>query len=291
MYRLRSGRTVDGVLATDPVALSYLLRATGPVQVPSGPPLTAETAVRQLLSEVYLKIAAPEAQDAYFAAAARAVFDKLVSSGLPASRTALMSALAQAASEQRLLAWSADPEEQREIAGTVFAGTLPEDDGATPTVGVFLNDGTGAKLDYYLTRSATLSVGPCLEDGSRQLHLSVTLGSNAPRTGLPRSVLGLGLAGDYTVRTNIMVYAPIDGAPIDGTQDGVRVEFGSGYEKGRSVAVFTVDLAPGARSTIELNLLTAPLAKPGAALTPRLLTTPGITPWALRVQSAEACGK
>jgi hypothetical protein len=33
MYRRRTGRTVDGVLATDPVALSYLLAVTGPVSV------------------------------------------------------------------------------------------------------------------------------------------------------------------------------------------------------------------------------------------------------------------
>ena len=36
MYRRRSGHVVDGVVATDPVALAYLLRATGPVPLPSG---------------------------------------------------------------------------------------------------------------------------------------------------------------------------------------------------------------------------------------------------------------
>ena len=34
MYRVHSGRRVDGVVATDPVALSYLLQATGPVLLP-----------------------------------------------------------------------------------------------------------------------------------------------------------------------------------------------------------------------------------------------------------------
>ncbi|MFC7483852.1 DUF4012 domain-containing protein [Luedemannella flava] len=36
MYRLRTGQTVDGVIATDPVALAYLLSATGPLRVSGG---------------------------------------------------------------------------------------------------------------------------------------------------------------------------------------------------------------------------------------------------------------
>ncbi|GGM85899.1 DUF4012 domain-containing protein [Dactylosporangium sucinum] len=287
MYRVRSGVSVDGVFATDPVALSYLLRATGPVPVPSGPALTAENAVRQLLSQVYLTIGAETDQDAYFAGAARAVFDRLVTR-TPVGAD-LYQALSRAAGERRLLAWSARPEEQEAIAGAVFAGTLPADDGDRPTVGVFLNDGTGAKLGYYLTRSVELSVGPCLEDGSRQLGLVVTLGSNAPRAGLPRSVLGLGLAGAYTVRTNVMVYAPTGGTPVAAVQDGVPVDFGTGDDKGRTVAVLTVDLAPGARSTVKLALITGPLH--GGRVTPRLVTTPGIGPWAVQVRPGEACSK
>ncbi len=32
MYKARSGRSVDGVVSVDPVALSYLLNGTGPGQ-------------------------------------------------------------------------------------------------------------------------------------------------------------------------------------------------------------------------------------------------------------------
>jgi hypothetical protein len=291
MYRQRSGRTVDGVLATDPVALAYLLSATGPVALPGGGQLTAATAVRQLLSEVYLKIASEPDQDVFFAGAAKAVFDRLAG-GVPVDRS-LVSALLRAASERRLLAWSAHPQEQAEIAATVFAGTLPADDGDHPAVGLFLNDGTGAKLGYYLSRGATLETGRCLEDGSRPLRLTVTLASAVPRTGLPRSVLGLGLAGDYTVRTNVMVYAPTGGSPVAATQDGAPVDFGAGVDKGREVAVFTVDLAPGARTTLVVDLVTAPLPRGDAAgaVRPRLITTPGIAPWSVRVQPGRTCEK
>lgn len=289
MYRLRSGRAVDAVLATDPVALAYLLQATGPVDVAGGPALTGPTAVRRLLNEVYLTIADQASQDAFFAGAAKAVFDKLTGAAFATDK--LVPALRQAAKERRLLAWSAHPEEQAELARTVFAGTLPADDGDRPTIGVFLNDGTGAKLGYYMSREADLSAGECVEDGSRHLRLTVKLASSAPKSGLPRSILGLGLAGEGTIRTNVMVYLPTGGAPVDATQDGAPVDYGSGFELGRTVAVFTVDLPPGKSSTLVLNLITGPLPVPGSAFTPRLVTTPGIAPWTLRLQSAEACGK
>ncbi|WP_432984405.1 DUF4012 domain-containing protein [Dactylosporangium sp. CA-233914] len=288
MYRQRSGRAVDGVLATDPVALAYLLGATGPVALPGGGQLTAANAVRQLLSEVYLKIAAEPEQDAFFAGAAKAVLDRLMG-GVPVGRS-LVSALTKATQERRLLAWSAHPEEQAEIAKTPFAGVLPADDGAHPTVGVFLNDGTGAKLGYYLTRAVTLETGRCLEDGARPLRLTVTLGSTAPKTGLPRSVLGLGLAGEGIIRTNVLVYAPTGGSPVAATQDGAETDFGTGYEKGREVAVVAVDLAPGASSTLVVDLVTAPMKSQGA-LEPRLITTPGISPWTTRLQPGRTCEK
>jgi hypothetical protein len=47
------------VLATDPVALSYLLAVTGPVTVPGGQTLTATTAVRELLSDAYRTLTGP----------------------------------------------------------------------------------------------------------------------------------------------------------------------------------------------------------------------------------------
>jgi hypothetical protein len=154
MYRRRSGTTVDGVLATDPVALAYLLRVTGPMTVPNGPSLTADNAVRVLLSEAYATMTGPE-QDQYFAAAARTVFEALTQH--TTEPRGALAALAHATNERRLLVWSAHPEEQRAIEGTMLEGSLPErEEGGQTTVGVFLNDGSGAKLGYYLTHSAVL---------------------------------------------------------------------------------------------------------------------------------------
>jgi hypothetical protein len=279
MYRLRSGTTVDGVLATDPVALSYLLAATGPVPVPEGPPLTAANAVPVLLAEAYVRMSSARDKDLYFAAAARAVFEALA--GGAANPAGALSALARAAGERRLLVWSAHPDEQRGLAGTVLEGAMPTEDGANPQVGVFLNDGSGAKLDYYLTTAATLDTVACRDDGRAELSLRVTLGSTAPSDGLPSYVLGLGLGGDpYTMRTNAMVFSPAGGSLLDARLDGRPIALGTGTERRRAVGVTTVYLAPGQTSVLDVRILTGVLPR-SATVVPSLWVTPGVNPWHL----------
>jgi hypothetical protein len=305
MYRRQSGRTVDGVLATDPVALSYLLRATGPVPVagggrlpgggrlsgarplPGSAALSADNAVRVLLSDVYAGDAPAAVQDEYFAAAAAATFDALVAGGAD-PRTALAQ-LDRAAGERRVLLWSAHPAEQRLLAGTVLAGILPAADGQRPTVGVFLNDGSGAKLGYYLTQAAELRAGQCRTDGRRELRLRVTLGSTAPERGLSGSVLGLGLAGDpYTIRTNLTIVAPAGGSLVGVRRDGEPVPVGTGVERERAVGILTVELPPGGRVAVEATLLTGRLAL-DRPVSPGLRVTPTVTPWEKKVHSALVC--
>ncbi|MEV4640435.1 DUF4012 domain-containing protein [Actinoplanes sp. NPDC049548] len=290
MYRRRSGRTVDGVLATDPVALSYLLGAIGPVPVPGGTALTARNAVPVLLSENYAEDISAEKQDQYFAAAAEAVFQAVVQRSLDPAK--VLAALARAAGERRLLVWSSRPAENELLDGTVLTGVMPLTDGARPTVGVFLNDGSGAKLGYYLTQKAELSVvAGCRGDGRRELKLRVTLGSKAPRSGLPPYVLGLGLAGDpYTIRTMVSVYSSTGGAIADMRLNGAEQHFSTGLDRRRSVGIVNVDLPPGASRTLDVTLLTGvPADGDGDVVTPDLWTTPGVNKWARSVRSADGC--
>ncbi len=101
MYRQVSGQGVDGVLSIDPVALSYVLEATGPLPLPGGGELTAAGAVDLLLSRVYAEIEEPAEQDLFFAAAASSVLGTLTSG--VAEPAALVGQLARAAGERRLL--------------------------------------------------------------------------------------------------------------------------------------------------------------------------------------------
>lgn len=103
--REHGGQQVDGVIALDPVALTYMLEATGPATLPTGDVLTSETAVPLLLNEVYARYSDPSQQDAFFALAAAAVFDALSRGN--ADPAALVAGLTRAGDEHRLLLWSA----------------------------------------------------------------------------------------------------------------------------------------------------------------------------------------
>jgi hypothetical protein len=288
MYRRHSGRTVDGVLATDPVALSYLLAVTGPIPMPVGEPLTAANAVHKLLSEVYNTMT-QTAQDRYFATAARGVFDKLT--GQSRDVAGLVRQLSKAVAERRFLVWSADSHEQVSITGTTVDGELPITDRTSPTVGVFLNDGTGAKLGYYLTYSAELSATSCRSDGSRKLHLRVTLGSTAPKSALSKDVTGLALAGGANaIRTNVSIFSPTGGTVMNVRLDRVQAPLMAGTERRRWVSMTTVELKPGQSQTVEADLLTGiPPAGAGPTLQPRLWTSPGVNPWKLTIRPADDC--
>ncbi|MEE6308425.1 DUF4012 domain-containing protein [Plantactinospora veratri] len=285
MYRRAGGGTVDGVLATDPVALSYLLKAIGPVPVPGHPTLTAPTVVRTLLSDTYRRLDKPAQQDNFFAASARAVFDALLKR--PVNPRAVAQAVSTAVAERRILFWSAHAGEQRELVDSRLAGVLPEQE-SVQNVGVFLNDGSGAKLGYYLHRSAELTVGDCRADGSRELHLRLTLRSSAPSSGLSKSVRGLAMSGDpYTARVLVSVFSPVRGSPLRARLDGKATPMGGGVERGRRVGVLAVDVGPGRTRVLEVGLLTPPKASGEA----ELWLTPGPTPWTTRVSSAPACGQ
>lgn len=283
MYRRRTGTVVDGVLATDPVTLSYLLEAIGPVPVPKHPTLTSATAVKTLLSDAYERIDAPKDQDKYFANAAMSVFDALLTRTVDPRK--LLDALDRAVDERRILFWSAHQQEQDDLVDTRVAGVLPEQE-AVPTVGAFLNDGTGSKLGYYLTRSAELTVGGCRPDGRRELKLRLAIGSTAPSKGLSDSVLGLQLPGDpYRNRVVAYVFSPVGGAPVRARLDGAATPIGAGMERGRRVAVLSVDIPPGKTRELEVDLLT-PVTRTGTA---DLWLTPGATPWTTRVNPATTC--
>ncbi|WP_243709524.1 DUF4012 domain-containing protein [Micromonospora sp. 15K316] len=283
MFRRKTGTKVDGVLAVDPVVLSYLLKATGPVMVPGGVPLASDTVVRTLLNETYQRLE-PEKQDSFFAAAAAAVFDAFFTKNV--DPRVLLSAFDRAITERRILFWSARPEEQRQFGDSRLAGALPEQD-TVPTVGVFLNDGSGAKLGYYLRPAATLTVGECRSDGRRELRLRVTLQSTAPKSGLTESVLGLGMAGDpYTIRTLVSVFTPPGGAVVDARLDGTETAVGSGTERRRQAATASVDVRPGTSRTLEVTVLTGKNTGTGEA---ELWLTPMATPWTTQVDTAPSC--
>lgn len=276
MWKQKFGQEVDGVLAMDPVTLSYLLRATGPVQLATGDTLTADNAVQLLLSDVYKKYSDPAMQDAFFASAASAVFDKVSGGGFDAKK--FIGAVTQGTDEGRLRLWSATKDEQQRLDGTPLAGELPTASRETRQFGVYLNDGTGSKMDYYLDKTVSVGSSVCRRDGRPTSVVEVTLKNTAPAdaaTSLPRYVTGGGDFGTEPgkIKTLVAVYAPENAIYFGSTQDGKQVGVQTATDGGHPVAQLQTLLAPGESTTFRVAFLgDAKFAKAGV----EAISTPGV---------------
>ena len=267
MYRAQTGAVVDGVIAVDPVALSYLLAATGPVALPDGESLASDNAVPLLLSAVYERFPDPAAQNAYFAGATGAVFEALMEGR--GSTPGLLAALARATEERRILAWSADESEQALLDNTVMAGRLPVTDEHTARFGVYLNDGTGSKMSYYVEPTVTLDWGSCGSD-DRELSLTVELTNTAAQdaaTTLPTYVTGNGVYGTAPGAATVVgnIYMPEGWDLVSATTTS-----GNGYTQatleGRQVLTFGPVLPAQSSTTITVTVASRSSARDAEAL-------------------------
>ncbi len=278
---------LDGVVSVDPVTLAYLLNGIGSVTLDDGVELTADNATSELLNGVYLRYPTDLAgQDDVFAGAARRIFDRFVAGD--GDVQAVLEGLVQAATDNRVMVWSDDDQEQERIAETGVAG-LPPGGVESPDVGVWLNDALGGKMQYYLDSRSRLRSSQCLDEDRQRLELRTRLTSRAPADGssLPLAITGLNdVVPKGAQRLNVRIATPpggkIEKLVVDG-EDQLPV---GGTLDERQVAVVPVTLDPGATISISATMLTGP----DQAGRPVLTTTPGIAPLANDVRVASACG-
>jgi hypothetical protein len=275
-WALKYGLEVDGVLSIDPVALSYLLAATGPVALPSGDVLTPESAISLLLNEVYLRYPDSADQDAFFAQATTEIFEALVA-GTVDPRT-LLNALTRAGDEHRLMIWSSHSEDQELLADTSLAGGLPTTDAQNSTFGLYLNDGTGSKMDFYQSVATEVRWEYCAIDarGTAQgaANLNVTITNNAPPDAarLPDYVTAAGWYGidPGSTRTVGYVYLP-EGFQLTNATLSNGAGFSGGMHDGRRVLSFDVVLAPG--ESVALDVAARSTSPTGARLVAQVTPT------------------
>ena len=260
MWRQEFGVEAHGVLSIDPVALGYLLEATGPITLPTGDVLTAENAVQTLLVDAYARYDDPAEQDAFFAAAAASVFSAVAGGNF--DPVALVSALARAGEERRVHIWSADEAEQTVLAGTTLTGDLPTSTAATTRFGAYLNDATGAKMNVYLDVQQSVGRTTCREDLRPVYRVQVTLENTAPGDAaatLSDYVTGGGLNGVVpgNINTIVSVYGAPDMENLGVTRNGADVGYQPAMDSGYPVSLVAVELAPGESAVLEFNWLGA----------------------------------
>jgi hypothetical protein len=258
MWRLQFGEEVDGVLSIDPVALSYLLRATGPIALPTGDVLSTDNAVQLLLSDVYFRYPETEKQDAFFAAAASSVFSAVA--GGSADPIALITALAQAGAEHRVLIWSSDDAEQEVLADTTLAGGLPVSDQSTQRFGLYFNDATAAKMGPYLDVQTGVGQSTCRNDKRPNYVVDVTLTNTAPAdaaTALPNYVTAGGAFGTPagSIRTIVTAYGVPEMENLGVTRGGAAVPYLPAHDASYPVSSLTIELAPGETTSVQFKWL------------------------------------
>ncbi|MBJ7357272.1 DUF4012 domain-containing protein [Nocardioides sp.] len=279
---------IDGVLAVDPVALSYLLAVTGPVQA-GDVEINSDNAVDELLHQVYLRNEIPADQDEYFKQVTRAVFDK-VTSGV-GDPQAILRALGDAGDENRLYVHSFAEEEQRALAGTDVAGELVKEPTERPQVGVYLNDTTASKMSYFLRTKVRVDSTSCSGD-AQVLDGLARLRSVAPADAgetLPDYVTGGGNTGlePGSQLVAVRLYAPVEGEFERVTLNGEEIlaDLDVVVHDGRPVASTFVFLGP--QETVDLAWRMR--GGPGQTGDVAVSVTPGIEPGDASSSASSSC--
>ncbi|CAM3950452.1 DUF4012 domain-containing protein [Smaragdicoccus niigatensis] len=265
------GGKVDGVIATDPIALSYLLEATGPIRLASGEEIRSDNVAAITLNEAYFRYPAQSQQEArkeYLQSISRGVINAVTAP--TTSKSAAAKAVLKALDDSRLMMWSANPKVQALLGDTVLGHAVPND--SAPYANVVLNNGAGGKLDYYMDRKISYSAGSCTGP-TRESTVTVTLTNNAPKsTKYPSYIYGrrtpdtkyAGPPG--TNRSIVMVYGT-KGAQLKSFTIDAKTAFEfTGSELGHPLFAAVVITEPGQTKTLQYRLI-EPTA-PGAARVP-----------------------
>ncbi|MGO3319201.1 MAG: DUF4012 domain-containing protein [Microbacterium gubbeenense] len=249
------------VLAIDPIALSYIMKATGPVQLSTGEVLKAGNVVDELLSNVYSRFPGETAesaqqQDAFFSSAAAGIFDNITSA--KAGLAVLIPQLAKAYDEGRILYASTDATEAKALQGTRFGGPLPEQNNSDRTLlGVFVNDNTEGKLDYYTSMSVDASTDVCHAEGDAVFTAKATYDYNLKPeqvAGLPKYVS----TGTYFPKgvksTNLVFYGPSGSTFVSAKLDGEDFVPQTGtHDLGRQAVLVNFESDPASTHTVEVT--------------------------------------
>jgi Protein of unknown function (DUF4012) len=272
MWQRVSGQRVDGVLALDPTVLSYFLAVTGPARLSGGGTIDASNVVTLTQRDEYVMFSDNIKRKEFIVSVLRAASHKLTS-GI-GSGLGILHAASQAGSEQRLLAWSADPRVESVLEASHFAGTIPRD--RRPFSAVVLNNAAAGKLDFYLTRSVTYERTGC--GPTRDILVTIKLTNNAPATGLPPYVVSRldnpppsARPGDNHALVDLYASpgAQLDSVTLDGEPSTASVE----HDLGHPIFRFDLELPRATTRTIAVHL-----REPAGVGEPELWHQPGVTP-------------
>lgn len=206
LYAQRGGGAVDGLIALDPIALSYILEAIGPVDLPSAlavderipDPLPPEELPRVAMVEAYEVFGGetPERREFLEVLATRA-FERITSGDWDA--VAVGRQLGRAAGERHLQLYSRDPAEQADLEVMRIAGGL-RGEGVTDVLAATANNAGANKQDVHVGHALTYDISLEVQEGTapsagavaaeRTVTTTIEVENPLPTTGMHEWIIG-----------------------------------------------------------------------------------------------------
>ena len=251
---------VDGVISVDPVFLQRLLKVAGPVTLSDGTVMSGDNAEQRILNQIYIDTDTQAEQTDFFTMAASEIFTHVLKN-VDGKNQQLVQTFQKSVSDGHLYVWSAHEGEQQRISGTTIAGEL-QSNPAHSVTGVYFNDATMGKMDWYLKREVTSTYDKTYPSGAKQytIHIKLTNTADAAKVNAAPDLLrgydhnGNPRTGE--IETVLYVYAPDEGRIVDWTQDFDQFA----VHDGLTVGVKTVTLRPGESFETTVHVLASPAA-------------------------------
>lgn len=245
---------LDGVISMDPVALSYMLAATGPVALDDGTEINTDNAVKLLLSDTYERFGVDGlAADAYFAEVSARVFDAIASGSW--DPMTMIDQMRRSVDEDRIYAWFPREDENAIVTEYNLDGSLSADNVEATQVGMYVNNASYSKLEFYLSTSMTVSCDAAARTMTTTLAMTSTVpGSNLsgytlawrnPSLNIPRTTMILDVLSVAPPGSTIVSTSPESGDISRWDRDGA--------EKGHPLASRTMLVPMGETKTVSFT--------------------------------------
>jgi hypothetical protein len=256
LWKARYGQQLDGVIAVDPIALSYVLRATGEITLKSGEKITSENVVEETLKNAYERYEKDnDARKQYLVDIMNATAAKLTKDEY--SKVKMAKALRDGIKANRILIYSTNKDAQEKLAAVKLGGELKLE--ANNEYRTVIQNIDASKLDYYLDRSVAIESKSCEKDRQTQVRIRVT---NTLKTGVGLSPYVLTRADKGKPsslvtgahRFKVFIYGPTNARLISVSRENRTADLGgASIERKRPIYVADVDLAPGGSEELLAN--------------------------------------
>jgi len=256
LWKARYGQQLDGVIAVDPIALSYVLRATGEITLKSGEKITSENVVEETLKNAYERYEKDnDARKQYLVDIMNATAAKLTKGEY--SKVKMAKALRDGIKANRILIYSTNKDAQEKLAAVKLGGELKLE--ANNEYRTVIQNIDASKLDYYLDRSVAIESKSCEKDRQTQVRIRVT---NTLKTGVGLSPYVLTRADKGKPsslvtgahRFKVFIYGPTNARLISVSRENRTADLGgASVERKRPIYVADVDLAPGENEELLAN--------------------------------------